>query len=112
MEGWQAAAIGAITAFGALAPIWIYYRGKIEKAAAADAIEDQRIKELENDSGKVDKLRTELLSVINAKSEKADRTRKEFKNEILGEVKQVHTCINTTQTHPCLLYTSPSPRDS
>ena len=94
MEGWLAAAIGAITAIGALVPLWIYYRGKIEREAAADATEEHRIKELESDSGKIDKLRTELLSVINAKSEKADRTRKEFKNEILGEVKQVHTCIN------------------
>ena len=111
MDDWQSAVTGAILAFAALAPIWIYYRGKIEKAAAADAIKDQRIKELEDDSENVDKLRTELLSVISAKSEKADRTRKEFKNEILGEVKQVHTCINEVN-ELCLLYTSPSPRDS
>ena len=40
------------------------------------------------------------------------RIRKEMTELVEAKVQRAQSNDNTFQTHPCLLYTSPSPRDS
>ena len=87
-------AAGIFAALSALFPMYLYFRKKIETAASDKARKDERIKVLESESGSVDKLRTELTELLEAKSKQADTTRRNFRDEILSEVKSAKGCIS------------------